>query len=849
MGCDLSKTKDVARKKGGSKKREGTEAGEMMVMEISRPANADVASQQNDAQPSQAAVEAASASAEVQQTEEPNAAAPSESRRALQPTDFYSEAAAEEREAESHRSPRQGEDEAADTSNQDVAATRAPLQDGTSEQSDVDFQVLSEEPPTFYTEPQTPQGDGEGEQHGQSASARISQPTSSPDLQAAEDGALQAPLTPPAAAAAAGGAESTTPTAQEGVPEPMPQSRTEGSSATPSHRSSSAGAPFLHTAAREEQRRQSRVSSMADGLRPLQAGSRGGGSRRTSQSGSPSKKSAQERPPWVDVMIPPVEHVEGKGQMEEYGEYAMAPPSSHRYVEQIDAEGRALAAPPSEASEYEQAFPEAAMPASTPMERVAARRRRFGGAAAGGVQVPPPQIHAVTQTNFLVPWMHAPPAALLIPHRAAFTDPNPKTEEQGHHRVPATQMPPPTAYYVDEASGGPRRLHLDPATIIAIEASTRSLVRAHTPVATGSSGDHNRNPSMMSQRSLPLSTMDAAMYRRPGKLPPSHLLDPVYGSVGVSQSIPESHHPYGEVTPPSISAAAWPNGDSSSLGRALQNVNGSSKRNPPTDAAAASRADAPLSVSGRSSASRSTPRLTSKAPPSSSDYGAPRYGDVDAANINASSYRQPPYEVTSNSRAGLHSQYSNPHDPHKRSDLPSEPSAAGASANAAGMRRGMHGSSSQHDRSNEYGVGVASASHPSKQSSVIHSTASWSPAEGASLRGDECEAEYGVDDGEAAEDAYQPSSHAQAEGVEEYDDAAAAATGVYNEHTGDEVPSRGEEQPTPTMTAVAAVPANGGHVVERESPEWQLLQPSPDGNRNLYQQAVFVAQMRKLTPI
>ncbi|KPA83671.1 hypothetical protein ABB37_01930 [Leptomonas pyrrhocoris] len=848
MGCNNSKTKSAKKKKGENRQRDGTEPGEMMVSEISRPAapeNAPPPPQQSDAPSSQVAGETAATGGEAQPADDHQSAKPPSE--AADPAAEAAEAAKREEEAavgqgaaagEEHPSIANRSDKAADASTTEATVTRGPQQDGTSETSELDFQIVSEEAPTFRTEnPQTPPDGGENEEPERqppqqrgvgSAAATNSAVASTPKGQSAPEEALSTSRRPPPPAAATD-AEAVTPVAQDRAPEPTPQPRTERSSAAPSHRSSAAGTPFLRPAAGNPQRRPSHTSSTAEeepNPRPV------GGPRKASSGSSPAKmkkrRAFHEHPPWVDIVPPPGEQVgerEPEEEEERYNGYARAPPArrapaKRRYIEQIDTDGRtpseqqrwagrAPVGPPSETSENELIISADAMPNSTPKERVAARRRRnSGGPAAGEVIAKPPpspQPHTAahaeapsalrtprsqpaqqqttapphTRTPLPVPPQHvqhrrAPAAAPPIPVRTSYTDPSASAEATEPRRALATQMPPPTAYYIDEATGGPRRLSMDPVAMAAIETSTAALIRAHAPAALGSSGDRNMDPSVMSQRSLPPSTMDAAMYRDPGKVPPSHLIDPMYAPAAVGPFASENHRQYGDVAPPADGAAGRSRVASNAPNSASQSFNGGSRRNEAGAAGAAAH-------------------VPTRPPPGSSDYGAHRYGDeVDAVSEDApSSEHRTPYEVPTN--------------------------AAQQQQQPSGVR----------DGSGYGGAASASASHPSKPSSAMPSKASWSPADGPSLEVEAPGAEYSEEE------------------VPDYgagggdDDAAAADAGS----------AHADDAATVTTTAMTAVPANEGHVVERQDPKWELLQPPQEENKKLYQQAKFVAQMRNVTPI
>jgi hypothetical protein len=922
--------------------------------------------------------------------------------------------------------PAEGEavaDTAADANNNNNIVTTAAHvtvpQEDTSEQSEVDFQILSEEEaPTFHTEPQTP---GEEEaKGGEEASARgkSSETATTPNFQFAEEDVLSAPLPP----APVSEAEAVTPMAQETAPEPTPQPHTDRSSA--SHSRSSA--PVLHTAAREEARRQFRLSSLGSEPHQRSLNNSGAGPKRrglrkmNSASSPPKRKVAQERPPWVDVVTPPIESLEEEPPEQEAAEYhsedhvlyAAAPPVPpspkapaaaavpHRHVEQIDAEARtpsvhhserlALerpselpaprsaaratppleqhqqpikpthpkqprhpaqpvhripAAPPSEsASEQEPVVPAAAMPMETPRERMAARRRRSSVITAEVIQLAPQQQPQQqppqqaqdntdgfsgprtprpqrTQAPLPIPPQHlqhlrTPPAAVAaappIPHRTVYTDPGPASETEPQHqqrRAAATAMPPPTAYIMDDAGRGPRRLHLDPSAMLAIEASTNALVRAHTPVATGSgTRATHKDPSVMSQRSLPPSTMDSAFYREPGKLLPSHLIDPVFGPTSGSPLVQDGRGPY-DSEADAAAAAAPSHGSQAGRSKAGFSAHGSPAQsgigsgadgyarpapmntNGSAVAAAAvtngGRSGARSSASSRSGALRAAATYTAaKPPPGSSDFGSYRYGDdVDAVGESAS-YQHMTYSASSNSRGGFEQQYSNPQEPRERSAQPYEPSLTDeVPANAAVLRPGgaqQHpnntgGAASSHDSRSNAGVGGAAAAfQPSKQSSAVYSKASWSPADEASLHGDDDDDDHAVEYedevvSERAKAAYQPRSYAEEHDAAYYNDngaeeeekeaeiaamvldddggapAVGAAAGSFEEGALEGV--AGEDTAGETTTAVAAVPSSEGHMSERAEPEWQLMQPRPEENKSLYQQAKFVAQMRNVTPI
>lgn len=804
---------------------------------------------------------------------------------------------------------------------QSTTVAPAALQEDTVTQSEIDFEAVTEEHeapptshddvPTFHEEPQPSSAKEEEEVHIKTLDSQ-STPNFQSDKEEEEVGAaVPAPLPPTTS-----DAEAVTPMAQDRAPEPTPQQPAYTDHSSASH--SRTSAPFLHTTARSEQRRLSQPSFTAPkpNSRPATAAERRD-LRKTSNGNSlptKKKKSLQERPPWADVITPPVEPLEE--EKERNGVVANAEnhdlctgvspalpssnaPAPHRHVEQIDAEGctpsvqrsdrltsgqvsrdqsaprlaarqtppqeyqklqqytqqqqysierldRSPAAPSFEPSEQESAIPAAAMPMNTPKERVAARRRRSSAtstpASASAELVhrpPPPSAHlsneAVTAVapGLRTPRITQPPprsiplqhvqhvrtaaAAPPIPFRTAYTDPSPAAEASGQHRAPTTQMPPPTAYYMDDATRGPRRLSFDPAVMAAIETSTAALVRAHTPVASGSA--RYKDPSIMSQRSLPLSTMDAAVYREPGKLPPSHLVDPVYGPASAYASSQEGRSPYGEqLAPPSnggaasVSAAGGRSKAGSSVpGSTAQSVSGSAKQSQakglaaPSSAASAGAA-APRQVGRSTASSRSgvpgaaAPYASVKAPPGSGDFGVNRYGDeIDAVSESASSYLNVLYPQSydarsSNSRTRYEPHYSNPQEPREpsaQSYEPYEPSLTdemptnmavlrpdvGRNINAVKTAVGAVVSSSDDAPSNRAAGAAATASQPSKLSSAVHSKASWSPADGPSLNDNDAgnNAEYdeideqqqqhhsGYEDGAAA---YQSNSYVEAQNVE-----------------------------------------------------------------------------------
>lgn len=819
----------------------------------------------------------------------------------------------------------------ADAPEEGAAAADATHHDETSEQSDVDFQVMTEDPathddaPTFHEELQTPGADAEeaaeeAEQHG--APTPSSGAPSTPHFETEDADAAPSPPFH-----ATSDAEAVTPTAQEQAPEPTPQPRTERSSASHSR----SGAPMLHTAAREEKRRQSFLSSMGGSEANTSPMARRGQRKLSQTSSTGQRKARQERPPWVDVVPPPVEQeaeeAEPHSAYTHEASHASSPmvsaapphveqidadigtpsaqrseqqhqPSSHASQEHsaprsavresppasayqtyrtpssaADAAPAAAAMPPpydtaSEEDEEAPVIPEAALPAETPKERMAARRRRNSAAAAEVITAhsaaAPPPMYATathedpsrprtprphrqaqrTQTSVApsapVPPQHQqllrPPVVSPIPFRAAYTDPSPAAETAAstQHRAPTTQMPPPTAYYMDGPNRSPRRLSLDPSVMAAIETSTSALVRAHTPIAPGSSNHspNGVNRGAAAQRALPPSTLDAAAYRDPGKLPPSHLMDPVYGPAAAG----ESRRLYGG------DAAAG--GRPASSGGAPGSANGNAGRTPAAVVAgprsAASSRNAPSAPPSR------------KAAPASRDYGAHRYGDevdeVEDPHQHQPAYRNP-YADAVQSRSGFEPLYSAQQGPRGGSAQPYEPSLTDeAPANAAVLRAGAQASSSHGGRSNGGAAGGAAPS--SKPSSAM-----WSPADGPSLQGDDEEEEPNhYEEAEEQDGAYadpaedEPSGEPEA--YEEGDD------DDYEQEGGDGDAADGDAPPPPPEdadyageTAVAAVPGNDGYVVERQEPEWQLLNPPPEENKNLYQQAKFVAQMRNVTPI
>lgn len=921
---------------------------------------------------------------------------------------------------------------------QSTTVAPAALQEDTATQSEIDFEAVTEEHeapptshddvPTFHEEPQPSSAKEEEEVHIKTLDSQ-STPNFQSDKEEEEVGAaVPAPLPPTTS-----DAEAVTPMAQDRAPEPTPQQPAYTDHSSASH--SRTGAPFLHTTARSEQRRLSQPSFTApeQNSRRATAAERRG-LRKTSNGNSlptKKKKSLQERPPWADVITPPVEPLEEERERngvvanaenhDLYTGVSPALPSSnapapHRHVEQIDAEGctpsvqrsdrlasgqvsrdqsvprlaarqtppqeyqkpqqytqqqqqqqqqysierldRSPAAPSFEPSEQQSVIPAAAMPMNTPKERVAARRRRSSATSTSASaelihRPPPPSAHlgngAVTA---VAPGLHTPrpqritqppprsiplqhvqqvrtaAAAPLIPFRTAYTDPSPAAEASGQHRVPTTQMPPPTAYYMDDVTRGPRRLSFDPAAMAAIETSTAALVRAHTPVASGSA--RYKDPSIMSQRSLPLSTMDAAAYREPGKLPPSHLVDPVYGPASAYASSQEGRSPYGEqLAPPSNGGAASVSAGggrskagSSVPGSTAQSFSGNVKQSQakggsaPSSAASAGAA-APRQVGRSTASSRSgvpgaaAPYASVKAPPGSGDFGVNRYGDeIDAVSESASSYLNVLYPQSydarsSNSRTRYEPHYSNPQEPREpsaHSYEPYEPSLTdevptnmavlrpdvGRNINAVKTAVGAGASSSAGAPSNRAAGAAATASQPSKLSSAVHSKASWSPADGPSLNDNDAgnNAEYdeideqqqqqqqhhsGYEDGAAA---YQSNSYVEAQDVEgeeeeegkeeayaNDDHDAEDAAGAYEEeeeasdaaqpqHGANTVETTTTRTVATTTVTVATAPSVEGQVAERQEPEWQLLQPPPqEENKNLYQQAKFVAQMRNVTTI
>ncbi|GET85927.1 hypothetical protein, conserved [Leishmania tarentolae] len=136
-----------------------------------------------------------------------------------------------------------------------------------------------------------------------------------------------------------------------------------------------------------------------------------------------------------------------------------------------------------------------------------------------------------------------------IPHHQIYTDP--KDDATFHqHRMPATYMPPPTAYVMWPDRRGPQRLLFNASTLATIEASTARLTQSYTLRLAGSpngaaalitdNGPDNRASAFASQRfgapstsvpvasRFPTSRADVPESREPKKRQPLSLNDPEY---------------------------------------------------------------------------------------------------------------------------------------------------------------------------------------------------------------------------------------------------------------------------------------------------------------------------------
>lgn len=752
-----------------------------------------------------------------------------------------------------------------------AAPGTAPAEE-TSQGSDVHFEVLDTDEDAAVTEHEEWPAVGEEEEE---------EPQKPQPLQ----GSTGAPRAPPPPNLT--DAEALTPMAMETAPVPTPVRSAAGGgkargSAAPSSNTSFHG-PKQQPAGAGPRRPTSRKPSVAGSS--VSAGAYASSRRPSCR---PTKKQEQrlhQRPPWQSIVSELDEDEDY-----EYGHSPAArprlpgaaaapttntrppPPGSQRsatseeyYRVMAPAHpATAAAAPPSlSTSSTELVVHEAELPASTPTERIAARRWR-AGMGQTAVADPPAMELAVhprssrgASTNTSHPRQRraSRQVAVLppIPYRQGYTDPSPGAAPHAH-RPATTYMPPPTAFAMRSSADGSAsaRPVLDPKVFVAaIEASTTGLIQAHNPRVTAPTAaaapaphahhDGSMAPSLSASLAsrLPVAGADATVYREPVKLAPSHLCDPVYsaeasvlagsaaaapaGNGSVSASASTYSRSSQQARPQTVSVPAQPQPPQPQRQAVYASPSQQSQRSAP-----ASRAAAPASTAASSykapTASDTRPRaaVRQRAPAPSAGYG----DDVDAVSVDASSYRSA-QEVGS----GYEQVYSSAQEPRERSAVTYEPSVTDeAPPTSASML--------QANAASRNGVAATNVAARAKENAARDEDSYDGYAEDEQQQQQhQREPSWSAAEGEDEYDAYDDDGKVQAPSAEP-EEAAASANGDAE-----------NEPATATATALTAMPSSDGHVVEHKDPEWQLLQPPPAENRRLLNQAKFVAQMRNVTPI